>query len=62
METPLSIRLGKHGAKLAKFSSKTGLKKPDLIKLAVIELFKKYPTDDALRRAVIEWRVLEAAK
>lgn len=62
METPHSLRLGNQGSKLQKASSRTGLKQPDLVKLALQELFKTYPKDSELMKAVIEFRMRESKK
>lgn len=35
---------------------------PDVLKLAIDSLFTAYPTDEALARAVFEFRANEAAK
>ena len=62
MDHPISFRPGKHGAKLNRITRRTGLKQPDIIKLALAELFKAYPDNKALALAVYEYRATEAAK
>jgi hypothetical protein len=62
METPTSVRLGKLGGKVQKACGRTGLKQPDVIKLAVSELLKRYPDDKALALAVMNFRISEAKK
>jgi hypothetical protein len=62
METPVSLRLGKQGSKVQKASKRTGLKQPDVIKLAIAELFKRYPNDKSLAEAVISFRAQENLK
>jgi hypothetical protein len=62
METPLSVRLGEQGDKLHNASNRTGLKKPDVIKLAIEELFRRYPKDKELAEAVFKFRLNEQKK
>jgi hypothetical protein len=62
METPLSVRLGDQGENLHKVASRTGLKKPDVIKLAIEELFCRYPKDKDLAAAVIQFRITESKR
>lgn len=62
MELPISFRPGKNGSRLNRFARRTGLKRPDIIELAIRELFKAHPTDKDLAAAVIKFRAEEAAK
>ncbi len=62
MKTPISFRPGKQGTKLVRIARRTGLKHPDLLKLALAELFKNYPDDRTLAQAVFNYRTEEASK
>ena len=61
-DDPISFRAGKTGIKLKKVASRTGLKQPDILKLALVELFKAYPDDRSLAQAVFNYRLTEAVK
>lgn len=63
MELPIQVRLeGKAKKKLSKAGTNTGIHQVDLIRLAVDELFEKYPSDKLLIEAMIRRRVARSGK
>jgi hypothetical protein len=57
MPTPTSVRLGALQKKLTSISRRTGLKQPDMVKLALEEFFARHRKDDEIKEAVIRYRI-----
>ena len=63
MSLPTPVRFSDSSKEnLTKLQASTGLKQADVIRLAVEEIFTKYPTDDKMIHAIILHRSIRAKK
>lgn len=62
LPNPISVRLGVVGERLAEFCKATTFKRPEVLNLAMSELFKAYPKDSALADAVLRHKLARAAQ
>ena len=61
MAQPTSFRFSENiGSKLARISTKTGVRKVDLVEIALERFFEKYPTANAVIDVVIRDRKAKA--
>jgi hypothetical protein len=62
VDSPFQIRLGRSGQKLGKISSKSGISKADIVRLAVDRLLAEFATPEAVIAAIVESKSRMARK